>query len=100
LPHRRKIALVGKSPTGEKWLRGYTQIFGKMGAKNLPTVPQDNLQDLPNINLEDESFQDWYRKTSGMHTVEAWCGKYKKHPYAWGALLMIHFERGDQRIKN
>jgi hypothetical protein len=20
----------------------------------------------------------------------AWCKKYKKHPYAWGALLMIH----------
>jgi len=40
--------------------------------------------------MEDESFSSWYRKTAGMHTIKAWCEKYNKHPYAWGALIMIH----------
>lgn len=25
-----------------------------------------------------------------MHTVETWLSNYKRHPYAWGALIMIH----------
>jgi len=45
---------------------------------------------LPHVNLEDDAFADWYRKTSGMHTVETWLQNYQKHPYAWGALIMIH----------
>ncbi|GMH50101.1 hypothetical protein TrRE_jg5392 [Triparma retinervis] len=45
---------------------------------------------LPSVNLEDDAFADWYRKTSGMHTVETWLDNYQKHPYAWGALIMIH----------
>ena len=46
--------------------------------------------DVPLANLKDESVQDWYRKTAGMHTVQKWCENYNKHPYAWGALIMIH----------
>lgn len=45
---------------------------------------------LPSVNLVDDAFADWYRKTSGMHTVETWLDNYQKHPYAWGALIMIH----------
>ncbi|CAD7925320.1 unnamed protein product [Amoebophrya sp. A120] len=41
-------------------------------------------------NLEDDSTQDWYRKTAGMHTVQKWLENYQKHPYGWGALMMIH----------
>ena len=53
------------------------------------------------LNLEDDSFMDWYRKTSGMHTIEGWCTKYQKHPYCWGALLMIHgVEEVTQRLRN
>mmetsp|Transcript_82422 Transcript_82422/g.256015 ORF Transcript_82422/g.256015 Transcript_82422/m.256015 type:complete len:434 (-) Transcript_82422:15-1316(-) len=32
----------------------------------------------------------WWRRSSGMQTVEDWVMKYKKHPAGWGALLMIH----------
>lgn len=46
--------------------------------------------DLPATNLEDDSTQDWYRKTAGMHTVQKWLENYQKHPYGWGALMMIH----------
>lgn len=45
---------------------------------------------LPLVDMEDESFTSWYRKTAGMHTVETWLSNYKRHPYAWGALIMIH----------
>mmetsp|Transcript_210 Transcript_210/g.444 ORF Transcript_210/g.444 Transcript_210/m.444 type:complete len:190 (+) Transcript_210:53-622(+) len=45
---------------------------------------------LPLIDMEDESFTNWYRKNAGMHTVETWLKNYKRHPYAWGALIMIH----------
>ena len=41
-------------------------------------------------NLRDESMLEWWKKTSGLHTVEAWCSNYTKHPAGWGALLMIH----------
>jgi len=45
---------------------------------------------LPLVDMEDESFTNWYRKNAGMHTVETWLSNYKRHPYAWGALIMIH----------
>ena len=45
---------------------------------------------LPLVDMEDESFTNWYRKNAGMHTVETWLNNYKRHPYAWGALIMIH----------
>ncbi|CAD7942552.1 unnamed protein product [Amoebophrya sp. A25] len=45
---------------------------------------------IPQTNLEDDSLQDWYRKTAGLHTVQKWLENYQKHPYGWGALMMIH----------
>ena len=49
-----------------------------------------NNDHLAHVDLEDEAFSSWYRKTAGMHTVRTWCENYQKHPYAWGALIMIH----------
>mmetsp|Transcript_4006 Transcript_4006/g.7582 ORF Transcript_4006/g.7582 Transcript_4006/m.7582 type:complete len:455 (+) Transcript_4006:195-1559(+) len=66
-----------------------SKMFG--GKKNLSEVMfgHDNSH-LGQVNLEDDAFADWYRKTAGMHTVETWLSNYKRHPYAWGALIMIH----------
>ncbi|GMI03954.1 hypothetical protein TrVE_jg9474 [Triparma verrucosa] len=63
----------------------------KYGKNNLSEVMfgHDN-NHLAQVNLEDDAFADWYRKTAGMHTVETWLSNYKRHPYAWGALIMIH----------
>ena len=33
---------------------------------------------------------EWWKKCSGLHTVEQWVEKYNKHPAGRGALLMIH----------
>ena len=43
----------------------------KFGKKNLSEVMfgHDNSH-LGQVNLEDDAFADWYRKTAGMHTVE------------------------------
>merc|ERR1719482_1562752 len=40
--------------------------------------------------LADDSILDYWKRTSGMHTVEDWCKGYTDHPAGWGALLMIH----------
>ena len=37
-------------------------------------------ENIPKQNLEDDSCQDWFRKTAGMHTVQRWCENYHKHP--------------------
>ena len=40
--------------------------------------------------LTDDSILDWWRRCSGLHTVEKWVLNYRKHPAGWAALLMIH----------
>ena len=44
----------------------------------------------------DDAIRDWWRRCSGLHTVEDWVINYKKHPAGWGALLMIHGVRCPQ----
>ena len=39
-----------------------------------------NNDHLAHVDLEDEAFSSWYRKTAGMHTVRTWCENYQKHP--------------------
>lgn len=41
-------------------------------------------------NFTDDQVLEWWKRTSGLHTVEKWVSNYKKHPAGWGALLMIH----------
>ena len=48
------------------------------------------LDNLAQLEMDDESFKAWYRKTSGMHSVQQWLENYDDHPYGWAALLMIH----------
>jgi len=71
---------------------------GGRGARKKPEFFEDEtlekvlgttMADLPITELEDECFQDWYRKIAGMHTVEGYCEQYKKHPGGWGAMCMI-----------
>jgi len=38
----------------------------------------------------DDAARDWWRRCSGLHTVEDWVVDYRNHPAGWGALLMIH----------
>lgn len=52
--------------------------------------PKKNEEECVEQNLRDESVLEWWKKTSGLHTVQKWCENYTKHPAAWGALLMIH----------
>ena len=40
--------------------------------------------------LTDESIADWWKRCSGLHTVEDWVTNYRKHPAGWAALLTIH----------
>ena len=65
------------------------------GGSEIPGSPQsiekEEAQDhAVETNLRDESVLEWWKKTSGLHTVLKWCTNYKKHPAGWGALLMIH----------
>mmetsp|Transcript_99153 Transcript_99153/g.179093 ORF Transcript_99153/g.179093 Transcript_99153/m.179093 type:complete len:401 (-) Transcript_99153:101-1303(-) len=39
--------------------------------------------------LNDEAILEWWRKCSGLHTVDKWVSNYQKHPAGWAALLMI-----------
>jgi len=39
---------------------------------------------------EDDGALEWWKRSSGMHTVKKWLANYRKHPAGWGALLMIH----------
>eukprot|EP00746_Dinoflagellata_sp_MGD_P039569 gnl/MRDRNA2_/MRDRNA2_19548_c0_seq1.p1 gnl/MRDRNA2_/MRDRNA2_19548_c0~~gnl/MRDRNA2_/MRDRNA2_19548_c0_seq1.p1 ORF type:complete len:374 (+),score=66.21 gnl/MRDRNA2_/MRDRNA2_19548_c0_seq1:77-1198(+) len=48
------------------------------------------LNDVMDKVIQDDSALDWWRKTSGLHTVEKWVKNYRKHPAGWAALLMIH----------
>merc|ERR1719352_954101 len=34
--------------------------------------------------------REWWKRTSGLHTVSDFVHNYKNHPAGWGALLMIH----------
>lgn len=36
------------------------------------------------------STRDWWKRTSGLHTVSNFVHNYQNHPAGWGALLMIH----------
>jgi hypothetical protein len=36
-----------------------------------------NNDHLAHVDLEDEAFSSWYRKTAGMHTVRTWCENYQ-----------------------
>lgn len=38
----------------------------------------------------DDQVLEWWKRTSGLHTVEKWVSNYKKHPAGCGALLIIH----------
>lgn len=40
--------------------------------------------------MQDDSVLEWWKKCSGLHTVEKWVLNYRKHPAGWAALLMIH----------
>jgi hypothetical protein len=37
----------------------------------------------------DSSIADWWKRCSGLHTVEEWVLNYRKHPAGWAALLAI-----------
>lgn len=36
------------------------------------------------------SMRDWWKKTTGLETVQSWVRNYHQHPAGWGALLLIH----------
>jgi len=46
-------------------------------------------QQLETLGKCDE-LREWWKRTSGLHTVENWLTNYRKHPAGWAALLMIH----------
>jgi hypothetical protein len=50
----------------------------------------DPIQEIMDKVIQDDSVLDWWKKTSGLHTVEKWVKNYQKHPAGWAALLMIH----------
>lgn len=50
----------------------------------------DPLEKIMDKVIQDDSVLDWWKKTSGLHTVEKWVKNYRKHPAGWAALLMIH----------
>jgi hypothetical protein len=37
-----------------------------------------------------QATRDWWKKSSGLHSVQTFLKNYPKHPAGWGALLMIH----------
>lgn len=65
-------------------------LAGGRAAPSTADLVFNGVVDVPKVNLEDDAVQEWYRKTAGMHTVQKWCENYHKHPYGWGALIMIH----------
>ena len=40
--------------------------------------------------MTDECINDWWKRCSGLHTVENWVKNYQKHPAGWAVLLAIH----------
>lgn len=50
-------------------------------------------QALDKVLLEDQknlAIRDWWKRSSGLETVEQWVENYHEHPAGWAALLMIH----------
>jgi hypothetical protein len=67
---------------------------------SVPAQPEKTRQWLYNTNspmskycvdrgLTDECIADWWKRCSGLHTVEDWVCNYKNHPAGWAALLTI-----------
>mmetsp|Transcript_68773 Transcript_68773/g.224006 ORF Transcript_68773/g.224006 Transcript_68773/m.224006 type:complete len:313 (+) Transcript_68773:186-1124(+) len=60
-----------------------------LGAAKEMNQPDDKLPDYDALE-KDRQLLDWWRRSSGLQTVDDWASDYKKHPGGWGALLMIH----------
>eukprot|EP00928_Gymnodinium_smaydae_P082620 TRINITY_DN6593_c0_g2_i1.p1 TRINITY_DN6593_c0_g2~~TRINITY_DN6593_c0_g2_i1.p1 ORF type:complete len:329 (-),score=37.88 TRINITY_DN6593_c0_g2_i1:436-1422(-) len=68
---------------------GYQQLSSVF--QSADTEPEN--EELEKVLEEDEKdakLRDWFKRTSGLHTVEQWATNYLNHPAGWGALLMIH----------
>jgi hypothetical protein len=53
-------------------------------------TPSERMEQVIEKFEKHEEKMDFWRKTSGLHTVDRWVLNYNSHPGAWGALLMIH----------
>lgn len=62
---------------------------GAGSASKLSELVFGSIGDVARLCVEEDNFRDWYRKCAGMHTVQKWCENYHKHPYGWGAMIMI-----------
>jgi len=56
----------------------------------LPGDAPKDMEEVETIYHADDHLMDFWKRSSGLHTVVDWVSNYQKHPAGWAALFMIH----------